>query len=146
MKKIINYIFIVTVMILLMAPVNKKVYAATPEEMILSQINAERTKAGLGGLVFDNALCSAAKVRALEASSVFSHVRPNGQDYYTVDPTHVYGENLSKVVSNDFESVVTAFMLSPAHKANVLYKGSTAVGIAVYTDANGTAYVAVEFN
>lgn len=140
----IKKLAVFTLMIMLIAPTNIKVYAAAPEETILAGMNAERTKAGANTLVFDRALCAAAGTRAKEAAVLFSHTRPDGTDYYTVDPTSVYAENLSYGTQEQMGHVVEAFMLSQSHKANVLDKGLTKVGVGVYQVGN-TYYVAVEF-
>ncbi len=131
-------------MIMFIMPANLKVYAAAPKETIFTGMNAERTKAGVNTLVFDRALSEAANIRAKEAAVLFSHTRPDGTDYYTVDPSSVYAENLSYGTQEQMGHVVEAFMLSQSHKANVLDSGLTKVGIGVYQVGN-VYYIAVEF-
>ncbi|MDD6811441.1 MAG: CAP domain-containing protein [Lachnospiraceae bacterium] len=98
---------------------------------VLEQINRERKAVGLAELVWDDELAAAADVRAKEITVSFSHTRPNGSEWWTVNEKAVYGENLAKGYQNA-ESVMKAWMDSPEHKDNILYPGFRKVGIAVY--------------
>lgn len=98
---------------------------------VLEQINRERKAVGLAELVWDDELAAAADVRAKEITVSFSHTRPNGSEWWTVNEKTVYGENLAKGYQNA-ESVMKAWMDSPEHKDNILYPGFRKVGIAVY--------------
>ena len=83
-------------------------------------------------------------VRAAECEKSFSHTRPDGTEWWTVDSSLMYGENLASGYY-DADSVVSAWMTSPGHKANILNAGYATVGIAVYQTLNGTWYWAEEF-
>lgn len=83
-------------------------------------VNSQRTAAGLGTLNWSNGLEQASAVRAVEATSVWSHTRPDGTDYWTVNSNLVYGENLAKGYSSAQEAI-TAWMNSPSHKDNILF-------------------------
>ncbi len=107
-------------------------------------VNQKRTAAGLGALSWSNALTSAAMVRAQELVTLFSHDRPNGTAWYTVDSSVMYGENLAKLYYTG-DSVVDAWMASPTHAANIMEAGFKSVGIAVYQADNGNWYWAQEF-
>lgn len=94
------------------------------------QINAQRQAAGLRAFSWSNALEQASAVRAVEATQVWSHTRPDGTDYWTVNSNVVYGENLAKGYS-DAASVVKGWNDSPTHKENMMYSFKTAA-IAVH--------------
>lgn len=106
-------------------------------------VNAERTSRGLAAYTWDENLEVCAQVRATEIVSSFSHTRPNGSDYYTVNSDLMYAENLAKGYA-DASSLVAGWMASPAHAANILDGELVTCSIAVYED-NGTFYFAQEF-
>ena len=111
-------------------------------DKILSLVNEQRLKVGTSALAYRADLLSAANLRAKEASIVWSHSRPNGSPYYSVDD-RIYGENLAKYY-NKPEDVVTAWMNSQSHKRNILdpkYKGAC---IGVYEN-NGKLWISLEF-
>ena len=110
----------------------------------LNIVNQQRASAGLGALQWDDTMASCAMVRAMELPSLFSHTRPNGQDWYTVAPNVMYGENLAYGFSSP-ESAVNAWMNSPAHKANIMTPNFVSCGIGVY-NAGGTWYWSQEFS
>jgi len=113
-------------------------------EDILRVCNEEREKLGLGSLVLDEALCQSALIRANEISTGgnFSHVRPDGSGCFTV-LTGEYsfaGENLA-TGENNAEKIVSAWMASPEHKANIIKPDFTKAGIA--TVKSGDTYYIV---
>ena len=112
-------------------------------ETILTAINAERANAGLPALMRTSELAAAATVRAKEQEQLFSHTRPNGSDWWTVDSRVCYGENLAKNYTTA-ETVVAAWMASPTHKEVMLNDYKTC-GIGVYVATNGNTYIAAEF-
>lgn len=109
----------------------------------LDQCNVQRSSAGLGSLNWSDGLESCAMVRAQEAVSTWSHTRPNGTDWYTVNSSLMYGENLAKGYSTANEAVA-AWMASPTHKDNILFGGFKTCGIAIY-ETGGMWYWAEEF-
>ena len=109
--------------------------------------NEQRLANGLPALVWRDDLAAAAQVRAIEAMSVFSHIRPNGTEWWTVNGNIMYGENLAKKYSTA-AGCVNGWMNSPTHRENILSSGAygfTSCGIAIYEDANGTLYWAQIF-
>ena len=60
--------------------------------MILDNLNAQRAAAGLSALTQTNELVAAATIRAQEQEQLFSHTRPNGSEFWTVDSTCCYGD------------------------------------------------------
>lgn len=107
------------------------------------QVNAQRTAAGLGALTWSNGLEQASAVRAVEASQVWSHNRPDGTEYWTVNSNLVYGENLAMGYSSASDAV-TAWMNSYSHRDNILYSGFKTAAIAIHI-TNGQWYWANEF-
>ncbi len=110
----------------------------------LDLVNQQRAAAGLNALTWSTALESCAQVRAMECEQSFSHTRPNGTDWWTVNDAIMYGENLAYNYS-DAASVVNAWMASPTHKANIMNASFTTMGIAAYQTASGIWYWAQEF-
>ena len=109
----------------------------------LDMCNQKRSAAGLGTLTWSNGLESAAMVRAQEIVGTWSHTRPNGSDWYTVNSSIMYGENLAKGYSSAADCVA-AWMASPTHRENVLYADFKTCGIAIY-EKGGSWYWAEEF-
>ena len=110
---------------------------------VFNLMNQQRAARGLSTLVWSDALTSAAQVRANEITTLFSHTRPNGSAFWTVDSNCMYGENLAKGYSTA-DAAVAAWMASPTHKANVMDGGFKTCGIAIY-EVGGTWYWAEEF-
>lgn len=113
------------------------------ELRILDQVNAQRIAAGLSALTYNKSMQAGAETRAVEADQKWSHTRPNGQDYWTVDED-IYGENLSKDYSS-VDSMVTGWMNSPAHRSNILFGDFQTAAVGVVQKADGTYVVAFEF-
>ena len=105
--------------------------------------NQQRVQAGLAALTWDADLEIAAAVRAAECVAAFSHTRPDGSDWYTVNPQIMHGENLAYGYDSA-SSVVAAWMNSPTHKDNILYPMFTKGAIAIYKNGS-TYYFAQEF-
>jgi len=106
-------------------------------------VNVQRTSAGLGTLKWSNGLEQASAVRAVEASQVWSHNRPDGSEYWTVNSNLVYGENLAKGYSTA-EEAVNAWMNSYSHRDNILFSDFRTGAIAIHI-VNGQWYWANEF-
>lgn len=107
-------------------------------------VNAKRQEAGLGALTWNSGLEQASAVRAVEASQSFSHTRPDGSDWWTVNSKLMYGENLAKGYATANEAV-TAWMNSPTHKANIMDAEFTSGAIAIHIGSNGQWFWAQEF-
>lgn len=106
-------------------------------------INAERAARGLPAFTWDSSLELCAQIRASEIVSNFSHTRPNNTVFYTVNSDLMWAENLAKGYA-DASSLVTGWMNSPTHAANILDGELATCSIAVY-ESNGTLYFAQEF-
>jgi len=113
-------------------------------EKIAELVNKERADAGLDGLATAEVLNAAAAVRAVELEELFSHIRPDGRDCFTVfsDFNITYklkGENLGmKYVSP--EKCVEGWMNSEAHRTNMLKAEYKKVGVGVHKDSDGALY------
>ena len=110
------------------------------QKQIINLINIERMKAGVETLIERIDLTPASNLRAQEASVLWSHTRPNGKQYFSVNDA-IYGENLSRGYKTASE-IVRAWMNSDTHKAVMLdprYKGAS---IGIYN--NKKLYVSLE--
>lgn len=123
---------------------NTQVYAApTIEETILTQVNSVREERGLKKLTVNAELTKAAKTRANESSLFYSHKRPNGTEWYTVNNS-LMGETLYRG-SESFdpnEYCVSMWKDSKVHYEIMTLDNITSAGIAVCYE-NGTYYVAM---
>ena len=117
------------------------------EMQIFSEINAERTKAGLSALVWDEGLYAGTKVRAKEyyeysefGTGFGAHNRPDGRNFFTAitenssytDTTFdCYGENCAAGLY--YEYLVSDWMGSNrGHRDNILRQDFKKAAIAVY--------------
>jgi uncharacterized protein YkwD len=107
-------------------------------------VNDERASAGLKALKWDQNLETVSSVRAKECSVKFSHTRPNGTQWYTVNSKIQGGENLAFGFDTAGDAV-TAWMNSPTHRDNILYGEFAKVSISIYQDDDGTCYWAQEY-
>jgi len=115
--------------------------AAVNAARVVALTNEERAEEGVNQLARNALLDEAAQMKAedMAAKGYYAHVSPDG-----VTPMHwveeagyeylIIGENLV-VNRTDAEGVVDAFMGSPGHRANILRKDFTEIGIGV---ARGT--------
>ena len=107
-------------------------------------VNAKRQEAGLGALTWNSGLEHASAVRAVEASQSFSHTRPDGSDWWTVNSNLMYGENLAKGYASA-QTAVDAWLASPTHKANIMDVEFVSGAIAIHVNSNGQWFWAQEF-
>ena len=77
-------------------------------------VNEVRENTGLQPLVWDSNLESTSDVRAKEIEAKFSHTRPNGSPWYTVNSDIMGGENLA-FGYNNASDVMDGWMNSPTH-------------------------------
>ncbi|GHV24913.1 hypothetical protein FACS189465_2520 [Clostridia bacterium] len=108
-------------------------------EKIAELVNIERKKLNLSPLIIDEKTNSAAQFRATELVKSFSHTRPNGKDYFTVfaefNVTNITsGENIAWGQTSP-EQVMTAWMNSSGHKANILGEKFQKIGVGVYINS-----------
>ena len=111
-------------------------------DLVLAAINVEREKAGLPDLQKNMDLVIAAVIRAQEQEQLFSHTRPDGSEWWTVNSAVCYGENLSK--GYNAKEVTNAWMNSPTHREVIMTNYNTC-GVGIYTAPSGIIYMAAEF-
>ena len=107
-------------------------------------VNEQREAAGLDSLAWDANLESTSAVRSQECSVSFSHTRPNGKAWYTVNSNIQGGENLAWGLKSA-DLVTEAWMDSPMHKDNILYSDFNKIAISIYCDDENMWYWAQEF-
>ena len=114
---------------------------------MFSAMNLSRQEAGKAPLTWSNDLANAAGIRSKEISESFSHIRPNGQNFNTVNPSIVFGENIASASSNAQETHIL-FMNSAGHRDNILDSEFKSVGISTYKIPSkpGATYWTVLFN
>lgn len=110
-------------------------------EQVVELVNQERTKAGLNAVTLDQNIASAALVRAKEIETSFSHTRPNGSKFSTALTEQGVtfkgaGENIAWGQKSP-EAVMQAWMNSKGHRANILNKNFTKIGVGYYQNAAG---------
>ncbi|MDR0980019.1 MAG: CAP domain-containing protein [Candidatus Nomurabacteria bacterium] len=106
---------------------------------VLRLTNAERAKFGLKALTWGEHCADAATTRAREIVQVYKHERPDGSSWQTACPIPssggAAGENLAAgntAVSP--QTVVAAWMNSPAHRANILDSRFTKLAVGFHFD------------
>ena len=132
-------------------PKVRQVHTATHDyydiEMeIFKLINEERARNGVAPLVWDEELYYGTKIRAQEATTNYSHTRPDGSTpdtafdtFYTAMAENI-GRNLI-IYGNFAETAVNGWIGSPGHHRNMINSifGHTAIAVVKYNDE----YVAV---
>lgn len=113
---------------------------------VYEEVNDIRAYYGLDDLNWNDSLATCASVRAVESSTFFSHTRPDGSPWYTVNSAIMEGENLlwTSLDRNEAE-IVSLWMQSPSHRSLILDNGFETMGIAGYTAADGVHYWVIEF-
>ena len=110
---------------------------------VLKLVNKYRASNGLSPVSLDNAISSAADIRAKEIVRSFSNTRPDGRSCVSVlsDSGISYngaGENIAYGQDTP-EEVMTAWMNSDGHRANILNGSFTKLGVGIYS-SGGTIY------
>lgn len=141
MKKLLRTLFVVAFLGIMMSMTG---FAQNNTEAeVIAKVNEIRVANGLNALRYDASLEATAAVRANELTVRFSHTRPDGSDWYTVNPDLMYGENLADGYTTA-DAVVNAWMASPEHKANILKPDFTTIAVSSVVK-NGKTYWAQEF-
>lgn len=116
------------------------------EKQVLSLVNAERAKLKLPALTLNTSLSNVARTKAAEMrdKNYFSHTSPTyGSPSQMMTKFGIKwsasGENIAKGQKTP-SAVMSAWMGSSGHKANILNKSYTQIGIGYVTASNGTAY------
>lgn len=122
-------------------PQQPQVNPADYKAQVVAIINQERANAGLGSVSQNASLDAVAQIRAQEIAQSFSHTRPDGTNCFTIldqygIPNSAAGENIAAGYGTP-EEVMTGWMNSDGHRANILNGSFGQVGIGYYTDPNG---------
>ena len=120
----------------------------TQDEMtkkIIELVNEARKKAGVPTLSESAALDNDAKTRAVETSQLFSHTRPDGSAWCTLDPDHMYGENIAVSSSASAEHIFNMWMNSEGHRANILSPSYRSIGVGYYINKSGRCFAVQNF-
>ena len=118
---------------------------------VIRLTNEERAKAGLPALKANDKLMQAAAIRANELTERFAHLRPNGDEIYSVFDEVGYdlGMKLAGEVAafgqNTPQAVVNAWMRSQGHKDWLLSAECVESGVGVVISSDGTFYWAQVF-
>ena len=121
------------------------------ESTMVALTNQARTQAGLPALSVSNSLTQAAKLKGQDMlkNQYFAHISPSGvTPWFWMKKTNytyeVAGENLA-IDFLDGEDVISAWLASPTHKANMLHTEYTQTGIAVVSGEfqGGTSIIVV---
>jgi uncharacterized YkwD family protein len=121
------------------------------EQQVFMQVNKERTSRGLSPLVWDSTLGYVARLKSQDMINehYFSHQSPKyGSPFQMMEyfglKFSAAGENIAYGQSTAQE-VMTAWMNSAGHRANILSSSYTHIGVGVAKAANGTLYWTQEF-
>jgi len=117
---------------------------STWDDEIIAETNRIRTDAGLKPLKKNARLMGDAAVRAQEQTVIFSHTRPDGRPWYTLDQDKMYGENLIWTADASPKNAVSLWMHSPKHREVILDPGFTEIGVG-HVAAGSILYGAQEF-
>lgn len=110
------------------------------EQGVLRLVNIERNKAGLKSLVTSSELSKVALLKSKDMAlfGYFDHISPNyGTPFEMMTNQGISytaaGENIAKGYKTP-EEVVSAWMNSPGHKANILSPQFNKMGLGIYVD------------
>ncbi|MFC8454874.1 CAP domain-containing protein [Kitasatospora sp. NPDC057223] len=116
--------------------------AATPAAAVLALVNEQRALAGCSPVTADARLDSLATAFSddMAARGFFDHTDPDGHTPWdrakAAGITNLGGENIARGQATP-EAVMTAWMNSPGHRANILNCKFTTLGIGVHQGPGG---------
>ncbi len=124
-------------------------YDYTKANAVLTEVNKQRSKAGVSKLTMDQTLTEEAMKRAAELSVYYDtkHTRPDGSSWNT-EYSHLgsySGENYGMGYSNAL-AAVNSWMSSSRQKKDMLDSRYTATGIGCFTNNGVTYWVQVYSN
>lgn len=114
-------------------------------QAVLAEVNTARAQNGLSALTLDANMNRAAAVRAAELAQSFSHTRPNGSRGLTAlneagVSYRMAGENIASG-QQSAQAVVSAWMNSSGHRANILSASFGRMGVGQATIGGRTYWV-----
>ena len=118
----------------------------TYEQKVVELVNIERQKVGLPALTLDSAISNVARTKSkdMATNNYFAHQSPtygSAGDMLTRFGIKwsAWGENIASGQRTP-EAVVTAWMNSAGHRANILSANFSKIGVGYATNSNGTPY------
>lgn len=134
MKRIANKARYIAVLFLICTLTSGLAQAASVQWMddqalrVVEEVNAERSKRGLGEVEISEELCLAARQRAQEIVQKFSHTRPDGSKWSSISKK-AYAENIARG-QKSADKVMAAWMSSSGHRQNILRSSYGSIGVA----------------
>lgn len=121
------------------------------EQQVLNLVNEERSKSGLPSLEMDTAISKVANLKSedMRDSNYFNHASPTyGSPFDMMKSFGISyryaGENIA-AGQPSADAVMKSWMNSPGHKANILNKNYTHIGIGHVTGGKYTHYWTQQF-
>ncbi|MBU3179902.1 CAP domain-containing protein [Clostridium psychrophilum] len=121
------------------------------EKEVVTLVNKERAKQGLAPLKDNSQLSGVARTKSsdMAKNNYFSHTSPTyGSPFDMMKQFGITytaaGENIA-MGQQTAASVMTSWMNSPGHKANILSKDFTEIGVGVAKNSDGTIYWTQQF-
>jgi uncharacterized protein YkwD len=122
------------------------------ENQVVALTNAQRKAHGCGALRNDTRLADSARAHSTDMvkQGFFSHTGSNGSSFVAREVKAGYpnrgasAENIAWGFRTP-QDVVTGWMNSPGHRANILNCGSIAVGVGLAYTGGGSAYWTQDF-
>ena len=122
------------------------------ENQVVALTNAQRKAHGCGALRIDDRLVQAARAHSADMvqQGYFSHTGSNGSNFVAREISAGYpkkgpsAENIAWGYRTP-QDVVTGWMNSSGHRANILNCGSVAVGVGLAYTSGGSAYWTQDF-
>jgi uncharacterized YkwD family protein len=118
----------------------------TYEQQVVELVNIERQKNGLSALTLSSSISDVARAKSqdMATNNYFAHQSPTygsaGDMLTDFGITwSAWGENIASGQMTP-EAVVTAWMNSTGHRANILSSSFTKIGVGYATNSNGTPY------
>jgi uncharacterized protein YkwD len=126
---------------------------SSQEQAIVDLVNQQRQLAGLAPLQVDSRLVQAAQIHSRDMAQLgqMEHTLPGAVLPGLVDRAGYVNYNYSYLGENiafnypDDDSVMTAWMNSSGHRANILNPNFTQIGVGIVTDGKGEPYYTQEF-
>ena len=123
---------------------NSNISVSAYAQEVLKLVNEKRSANGLSPLSFDTKVQKAADTRAEEIKKNFSHTRPDGKSFSTAlsDVGAAFsgaGENIA-IGQKTPDEVVSAWMNSSGHRANILNSKYKYIGIGCVKSGSGYAW------
>lgn len=112
------------------------------EQEVVRLVNEQRAKSGLGALTLNSELSNIARIKSQDMldNNYFSHTSPNFGSTFTLLGKYgisyrTAGENIAMGYATP-QAVVTGWMNSPGHRANILNASYTKIGVGYVANGN----------